>query len=213
MSLGHGGALDTERCRLAAIRCDVLPPCKRRPLPQSAGVALPTCTKAQYVYPSRTSRPPTPTTGTDRRPSYHVGHGPTAVIPRRLSYRDGRALVDGRLLEETVLRLVVLVDLPLHVVCDELHEQLVHSVLRFDLYRHRDEEGDEEEDAARQRDDLLGGQVDLLARKLVDLALVGEEAHDGGDGAHHHDDEHPDEDDVKEDVGPRNVRKPPVVEL
>ena len=42
--------------------------------------------------------------------------------------------------EQRVFTLVVFVDLPLHVVHDELDKQLIDRVFSLDLNRHRDEE-------------------------------------------------------------------------
>ena len=124
------------------------------------------------------------------------------------------SLVDNILVKEIVLRLVVLVDLPLHVLRDELDQERVDGVLRLDLDGHRDEEGYEEEDAARERHNLLRRQVALLvARELPDLAVVRQEAHDGGDGARDHHEEVEEEDDVQDLVLARDTREAPVMRL
>ena len=124
------------------------------------------------------------------------------------------SLVDDVVLEEIVLCLVILVDLPLHVLRDELDEQRVDGVLRLDLHRHRYEERDEEEDAARERHDLLRRQVALLvARELLYLAVVRQEAHDRRDGARDHHEQVEEEYHVQDLVLSRDVWEAPVMHL
>lgn len=125
-----------------------------------------------------------------------------------------RPLVDDVLLEEVVLRLVILVDLPFHVLCDELHKQLVDSMLCLDLHRHRDEEGYEEEDAACKRNNLLCRQITLfVAWELLYLAIVRQEAHDRRDSTRDHHDEIEEEYGVQDFILPRDMWKAPVVHL
>ena len=96
---------------------------------------------------------------------------------------------------------------------NEFDEQLIDGVLGFDLDTHGDEEGHEEEHAARERYDLLRRQVHLVARKFGDLPLVGQEAHDRRDRAANHNDQIDDEDEMQNLVLAGNSGETPVAEL
>lgn len=69
-------------------------------------------------------------------------------------------------MELKVLGALVGFDLPLGIVGQELQEESVDGVSRFDLHRHGDEKGDEEHDAAGQGDDFLCRQLHLQGKQL-----------------------------------------------
>lgn len=124
-----------------------------------------------------------------------------------------RPFVDD-VLDKVILWLIVLVDLPFHVLRDELHEQLVDRVFGLNLNRHWDEEGDKEENTACERHDLLRRQVTLLvAWKLLYLAIVREKAHDRRDGTGDHHYEVEEEYGMQDLVLAWDVWKVPVVRL
>ena len=114
---------------------------------------------------------------------------------------------------ERVLGAVIIIDLVFNVAHNKLDEKLVDGVLGLDLDRHGDEEGHEEHDAADECDHLLGRQLDALVGKLANLALVGQEAHNGGDSTTDHEEEGEEEDAVEDFVLKRHLRKAKMVHL
>ena len=60
---------------------------------------------------------------------------------------------------------------------------------RLDFHCHGDEESNEEHDAARESDDLLGRQFDLVLWEFGNLSFVRQEAHDGRYSTSHHDEQ------------------------